>query len=318
MLNPQNLNYHHLRYFWEVARHGSLRIAAEKLNVSQPTISAQVKALEDSLERQLFSRSGRGLRLTPAGRMVMDYATEIFGLGVRMVDVLNGAHSRQPGRLSVGVTDSFAKLFAWSLIRPALREFPELFISCVEGKASELMGQLVTGRLDMVLSDEPAPVSLPIKAFSHLLGEVPVVLCATEALAETLTEGFPASLHEAPMLLPAAQTAWRHNLDHWFELQNVRPNVVAEFDDSALMKTAAADGFGVVPVAVPVAKEASARFGLVPICEPLQCGFPSYIITVERSLKHPAVRLIAQEASSYLQKKLGTAANAPKSSASQA
>ena len=303
MLTPQHLNYHHLRYFWEVARHGSLRVAAEKLNVSQPTISAQVKALEESLDRQLFSRSGRGLRLTPAGRMVMDYATEIFGLGGRLVDVLNGAQSRQPGRLSVGVTDSFAKLFAWSLIRPALREFPELFISCVEGKANDLMGQLVTGRLDMVLSDEPAPVSLPIKAFSHHLGEAPVIFCAAPSMAKAVAEGFPGSLHEFPMLLPSAQTSWRHQLDHWFEMQNVRPNVVAEFDDTALMKTAAADGLGVTPVAIPVADEARERFGLVPVCEPLDCGFPSYIITVERSLKHAAVRLIAREATSYLMKR---------------
>jgi LysR family transcriptional activator of nhaA len=299
MIMTQNLNYHHLRYFWEVGRHGSLRVAAEKLSVSQPTISAQVKALEESLQKQLFSRSGRGLKLTPTGRMVMDYATEIFGLGGRLVEVLNGAHARQPGRLNVGITDSFAKLFAWNLLRPALKEQAGLFVYCAEGKATDLLGQMVTGRLDMVLSDEPAPASLPIKAFNHLLGEVPVVFCACEALAGQLKEGFPGSLNGAPMLLPAAQTAWRHQLDHWFEVQGVRPNVVAEFDDSALMKTAAADGLGVVPIAMPVADEARARFGLHAISEALQCGFPSYIITVERSLKHPAVRLIAKEARNF-------------------
>ncbi len=300
MLNSQHLNYHHLRYFWEVARHGSLRVAAEKLSVSQPTISAQVKALEEALDRQLFSRSGRGLRLTAAGRMVMDYAGEIFGLGGRLVDVLNGAHSRQPARLNLGITDSFAKLFAWNLIRPALKQHPGLFVACSEGKPPELLAQMVTGRLDVVLSDEPAPSSLPIKAFSHLLGEVPVVFCASEALAGSLKDEFPASLNDTPMLLPSAQTAWRHQLDHWFEINNVKPNVVAEFDDSALMKTAAADGLGVVPIALPVAAEAEARFALHPISEALQCGFPSYLITVERSLKHPAVRTIAKDARSYL------------------
>jgi len=305
MLNSQHLNYHHLRYFWEVARHGSLRVAAEKLSVSQPTISAQVKALEDSLDRQLFSRSGRGLRLTEAGRMVMDYAGEIFGLGGRLVDVLNGAHSRQPVRLNLGITDSFAKLFAWNMVRPALKQHPGLFVACSEGKAAELLGQMVTGRLDVVLSDEPAPSSLPIKAFSHLLGEVPVVFCACEELASHLKEGFPGSLNDAPVLLPSAQTAWRHQIDHWFELNNVRPNVVAEFDDSALMKTAAADGLGVVAIAVPVAAEAEARFNLHRISEAVHCGFPSYLITVERSLKHPAVRTIAKEARAYF-KTVGT------------
>lgn len=300
MLTPQHLNYHHLRYFWEVARHGSLRVAAAKLGVSQPTISAQVKALEESLDRQLFSRSGRGLRLTTAGRMVMDHATEIFGLGSRLVEVLNGAESKQPVRLNLGITDSFAKLFAWNLVRPAIREHPGLIVACSEGKSGELLGQMVTGRLDAVLSDEPASATLPIKAFSHLLGEVPVVFCAVKALAEELKVGFPQSLNGAPILLPAVQTAWRHHLDHWFELQGVSPTVVAEFDDSALMKTAAADGLGVVAVAAPVLNEAQSRFQLFPISEALNCGFPSYLITVERSLKHPAVRTMAKEARSYL------------------
>ncbi len=299
MLTPQHLNYHHLRYFWEVARHGSLRVAAEKLNVSQPTISAQVKALEDALQRQLFNRSGRGLRLTAAGRMVMDYAGEIFGMGGRLVEALNGAHGRQPARLSLGITDSFAKLFAWNLVRPVLQQHPGLFVSCAEGKATELLAQMVTGRLDVVLSDEGAPASLPIKAFNHLLGEVPAGFCASEALARQLGTDFPEALREAPMLLPAAQTAWRHQLDHWFEVQGFRPNVVAEFDDSALMKTAAADGLGVAPVALPVAAEAEARFGLRLLGEARGCAFPAYLITVERSLKHPAVRTIAKEARAF-------------------
>lgn len=274
-------------------------MAAAKLGVSQPTISAQVKALEDSLDRQLFSRSGRGLRLTTAGRMVMDHATEIFGLGGRLVEVLNGAESKQPVRLNLGITDSFAKLFAWNLVRPAIREHPGLFVACSEGKAGELLGQLVTGKLDVVLSDEPASAALPIKAFNHHLGEVPVVFCAAKAMAGDLKADFPRSLNGAPVLMPSAQTAWRHQLDHWFELQGVKPVVVAEFDDSALMKTAAADGLGVVAVALPVVAEAEARFNLCAISEALNCGFPSYLITVERSLKHPAVRTIAKEARSY-------------------
>ncbi len=303
MLSSQHLNYHHLRYFWEVARHGSLRVAAEKMNVSQPTISAQVKALEETLQRQLFSRSGRGLRLTAAGRMVMDYAGEIFGMGGRLVEALNGSHARHPVRLNLGITDSFAKLFAWNLVRPALKQHPGLFVACSEGKATELLTQMVVGRLDVMLSDEAAPTSLPIKAFSHLLGEVPVTFCGCEDLVRRFGgDAFPASLQEAPMLLPAAQTAWRHQLDHWFEMRGLRPNVVAEFDDSALLKTAAADGLGVAPVALPVAAEAEARFGLRPLGEVTQCAFPCYLITVERSLKHPAVRTIAKEARVFFTK----------------
>ena len=305
MLTPQHLNYRHLRYFWEVARHGSLRVAAEKLSVSQPTISAQVKALEDALERQLFNRSGRGLRLTPAGRMVMDYAGEIFGLGGRLVDALNGGAGKHPVRLNLGITDSFAKLFAWNLVRPAIKNHPGLFVACTEGKATDLLAQMVTGRLDLILSDEPASTSLPFKAYNHLLGEVPVVFCASESLAGYLKEGFPGSLNEAPMLLPSSQSAWRHHLDHYFETQSVRPNVVAEFDDSALMKTAAADGLGIVPVALPVAAEAAKRYSLDCMSEAVQCGFPCYIITVERSLKHPAVRTMAKAARQYFKTNSG-------------
>jgi len=291
-----HLNYHHLRYFWEVARHGSLRVAAEKLRVSQPTISAQIKALEESLDRQLFNRSGRGLKLTRSGRLVMDYASEIFGLGGRLLEVLQGGDSLQNPRLNLGITDSFAKLFAWNLLRPAVQRHPGMFFSCTEGNATDLLTQMVLGKLDMILSDEPAPTSLPIKAFNHLLGEFPVVFCARETLAAELRENFPQSMNGAPLLLPAAESAWRHQLDHWFEVQGIRPHIVAEFDDSALMKTAGADGLGVVPMVMAVADEAMARYSMSLVGMAAQCHFVSYIITVERSLKHPAVRTIAKEA----------------------
>jgi LysR family transcriptional activator of nhaA len=297
MKSDLQLNYHHLRYFWEVANSGSLRVAAEKMNVSQPTISAQVKSLEESLEVQLFSRSGRGLKLTAAGRMVMEYAREIFGLGERLLEGLTGSGEAKNLRLSLGVTDSFAKLLAWNLVRPAIQKHPGIRVQCAEGKTGELLSQLVTGRLDMVLADEPAPSTLAVKAFSHLLGEARLVFASVPALVEKLKPGFPKSLNGAPVLLPAPQTAWRHHLDHWFETQGVRPKVVGEFDDSALMKTAAADGFGIAPIVEPVMREASLRYGLEPISAPVNCGFSAYIITVERSLRHPAIRSIARAAS---------------------
>ena len=290
-----HLNYHHLRLFWEVARSGSLRSAAARLHLSQPTISAQIKALEMTLDEKLFDRSGRGMKLTPAGRLVMECSGEIFSLGVEMLRSLHGVGNVRPLRLNVGITDSLPKLVAWRLIRPAMKAFPNLQLSCVEGHAQELLGQLASGRLDVVLSDEAAPSSLPVKAFNHLLGESPVVFCAAPALAKKLTKSFPALLKDAPVLLPASRTAWRHEIDRWFEAHQIRPRVVAEFDDAALMKTAAADDLGLVPVASAVLSEAVERYGLIPVGYPVRCGFSCYLITLERAMRHPALAVIAEE-----------------------
>ncbi|MBL9130131.1 MAG: LysR family transcriptional regulator [Verrucomicrobiaceae bacterium] len=297
-MNEPHLNYHHLRLFWEVARAGSLRAAASRLHLSQPTISAQIKALENNLDEQLFDRTGRGLKLTPQGRLVMDCAAEIFSLGTEMVRSLHGLGSARSLRLNVGITDSLPKLVAWRLIRPAVRAFQNLQLSCAEGHAQELLGSLAAGRLDVVLSDEAAPSSLPVKAFNHLLGESPVVFCATPALARRLTKNFPASLKDAPVLLPASRTAWRHELDRWFDSHRIRPRVVAEFDDAALMKTAAADSMGITPIAAAVLDEAVDRYGLKPVGRPVRCGFTCHLITLERAMRHPALAVIAGEAKS--------------------
>lgn len=295
-MNPAHLNYHHLRLFWEVARAGSLRAASARLNLSQPTISSQIKALENSLDEQLFDRTGRGLKLTSQGRLVMECAAEIFSLGTEMVRSLHGMGNTRNLRLNVGITDSLPKLVAWRLIRPAVKAFPNLQLSCVEGHSQELLGLLAGGRLDVVLSDEAAPSSMPVKAFNHLLGESPVVFCSTPLMARKLSRGFPGSLKDAPMLLPASRTAWRHEIDRWFDSHRIRPRVVAEFDDAALMKTAAADGLGVAPIAAAVLDEAVDRYGLKPVGRPVKCGFSSYLITLERAMRHPALAVITAEA----------------------
>lgn len=298
-----HLNYHHLRLFLEVARCGSLRSAATRLHLSQPTISAQIKALEKELDETLFDRSGRGMKITPSGQLVMERATEIFSLGTEMVRSLHGLGSTRSLRLNIGITDSLPKLVAWRLIRPAVKAFPNLHLSCAEGHSQELLGQLASGRLDVVLSDEAAPSTLPVKAFNHLLGESPVVFCAAAALAKRLIKNFPSSLKDAPVLLPASRTAWRHEIDRWFDTRRIRPRVVAEFDDAALMKTAAADGLGVAPIALAVLDEAVERYGLMPIGRPVQCGFSCYLITLERSMRHPAVAVIAGESKSVIKYK---------------
>ena len=236
------------------------------------------------------------MKLTPSGRLGMECAAEIFSLGTEMVRSLHGLGSTRSLRLKVGITDSLPKLVAWRLIRPAVKAFPNLQLSCAEGHAQELLGSLAAGRLDVVLSDEAAPSSLPVKAFNHLLGESPVVFCAAPALAKKLSKNFPASLKDAPALLPASRTAWRHELDRWFDSHRIRPRIVAEFDDAALMKTAAADGMGLAPIAAAVLDEAVDRYGLMPIGRPVRCGFSCHLITLERAMRHPALAVIAAEA----------------------
>lgn len=295
LMNNPHLNYHHLRLFWEVARSGSLRAASTRLHLSQPTISAQIKSLENSLDEQLFDRTGRGLKLTAAGRLVMECAGEIFALGTEMLRSLQGQGNARTLRLNIGITDSLPKLVAWRLIRPAMKAFPNLQLTCTEGHAQELLGSLAAGRLDVVLSDEAAPSSLRIKAFNHLLGEAPVVFCAAQSLAKKLGKSFPNSLKNAPVLLPASRTAWRYAIDRWFDSHHISPRVVAEFDDAALMKTAAADGLGCAPIAASVVDEVVDQYGLKPIGPPVRCGFSCYLITLERSMRHPALSVIATE-----------------------
>lgn len=294
-MNLPHLNYHHLRLFWEVARSGSLRTAASRLNLSQPTISAQIKALEDVLEEKLFDRSGRGMKLTAQGRVVMECAGEIFALGTEMIRSLQGRGSARSLRLNVGITDSMPKLVGWRLIRPAVKAFANLQLACFEGSAQELLGQLAGGRIDVVLSDEAAPSWLPVKAYTHCLGASPVVFCAIPAVATKLTKKFPSSLNDAPMLLPVSRTAWRHEIDRWLDAHRLSPRIVAEFDDAALMKTAAADGLGIVPIAAAVLDEAVERYGLKPLGKAVQCGFSCHLITLDRAMRHPAVAVIAAE-----------------------
>ena len=304
IMNELPLNYHHLRLFWEVARAGSLRAAATRLHLSQPTISAQIKSLETELDERLFDRTGRGLKLTPAGILVMECAAEIFSLGTEMVRSLHGFNSTRNLRLNVGVTESLPKHVVWRLIRPAMQSLPNLQLSCVEGRAQELLGSLAAGRLDVVISDEPAPSSLPVKTFNHPLGESPVVFCGTPELAKKFTKNFPASLKDAPILLPPNRTAWRHEIDRWLDSHRIRPRIVAEFDDAALMKTAAADGLGIAPIAAAVLDDAIRRYGLKPIGRPVRCGFSCHLITLERAMRHPAVSIIAAESKTVFQKKL--------------
>ena len=294
------LNYHHLRYFWVVAKAGGLRKAAEMLHISQPTISAQIAALEGVLDEKLFHRGGRALALTEAGHRVFSYAEEIFSLGEELLD----AAGQRPGarllRVHIGITDSMPKLVSYRIIKPIFQLGQPLQAACREGNAADLLGQLAAYRLDIVLADEPAPSSLPIRVFNHFLGECGVTFCAERKLAATLKRNFPQSLNEAPGLLPASNTALRRALEKWFQAGKIRPHVVAEFDDAALMTVAAADGLGFFAVPTLVVKEVVARYGFQIIGRTEDCAQQFYVISAERKLTQPAVLAITSQARAAL------------------
>jgi len=294
------LNYHHLRYFWVVAKEGGLRKAADKLHVSQPTISAQIAALEEVIGEKLFRRGGRALALTEAGHRVLSYAEEIFSLGQELLDAARQQPTARSLRVHIGITDSLPKLVSYNIIKPIFKLEQTVQAVCREGKVADLLGQLAAYRLDIVLADEPAPSSLPIKVFNHFLGDCGVTFCAERKLAATLKRKFPQSLNDAPVLLPAGNTALRRSLEKWFQAGEIRPRLVAEFDDAALMKVAAVDGLGFFALPTLVMPEAVASYDYQFIGRTEDCRQQFYAISAERKLTHPAVLAITSQARAVL------------------
>ena len=286
------LNYHHLRYFWTVAKEGSLARAAEKLHVSQPSISEQIRELEAALGEKLFRREGRNNKLTHAGHVVFGYAEEIFALGRELMNDVKQRPGARTLRLYVGVVDSFPKLVTNEILKPVFLMPQTVHVICREGKMEDLLAQLAAHRLDIVLADEPASSSANFKTFDHPLGETGTTFCAEKKLAAQLKRQFPKSLHDAPALLPAEKTSLRRVLETWFREQRIQPRVVAEFDDLALMKVMAAEGRGFIAVPTMAAKDAVGHYGFQTIGQADGCRVRFHAITAERRIAHPAVALI--------------------------
>jgi LysR family transcriptional activator of nhaA len=286
------LNYHHLHYFWVVARTGSIARASQELRLSQPTISNQLKTLEASLGHPLLERRGRGLVLTDVGRTVQRYADEIFRTGRELQQALKGVPTRERIPFAVGVADVIPKLVAERMLQFAVDAVKDLRLVCREGPLPALLASLALHELDVVLSDSPAPESVRVKAFGHLLAESGVVFLAAPRLAH-LRKGFPGSLSGAPVLLPAAGTALRQGLETWFAAREVEPVVAGEFDDGALLKAFGARGMGVFPAPAMIEKEVCVQYGVAAVGRTEEVRERFYALTVERRLRHPAVVAIA-------------------------
>jgi LysR family transcriptional activator of nhaA len=292
---PDLLNYHHLRYFWAVVREGGITRASERLHVSQPAISSQLRELERSLGARLYTRSGRSIVLTDVGRLTFQYAEQIFGIGRELVEVVTGRSAPRPRALSIGIADAVPKLIAYRLVEPALRLEPPVRVVCIEGKPDRLLGDLARHQLDLVLSDAPAPASAKVKAYSHLLGESGVGLFGVKDF-RALKRGFPKSLAGIPLLMPTETATLRRSIDRWFEGHAVNPNIVGEFEDSALMKVFGQKGLGLFPAPLALARDIKAQHGAELVGSLEGLTERTYALTVERRLRHPAAIAISESA----------------------
>ena len=299
------LNFKHLRYFWAVAKAGGIARASERLHLTPQTISGQISLFEEVLGYKLFARVGRRLELTDAGRVALSYADEIFTLGEELEGVLRSPAKGRPLQLSVGVADAVPKSVAYRLLEPALGLPEPLHMVCREGKLANLLADLAVHRFDIVISDSPMPASVTVKGFSHLLGECGVTFFATAKLARQHKGSFPRLLDGAPLLLPGEDAAVRPKLMRWFDAQRIRPRIIGEFDDGALMKAFGRAGAGIFPAPSAIAEQVRRQYGVVPIGRTEAVTEAFYAISVERRLTHPAVVAISDGARKELFRRRG-------------
>lgn len=289
-----HFNYKHLYYFWVVAKEGGITKAADKLDMAVQTVSAQVRELEKSLGFALLKPAGRGLVLTEAGLAAMKQADLIFKLGEALPSHVRDAASTPMARLTVGICDSLPKMVAHRLLLPIM-PVKNLKLTCHEGELEDLLGDLALHRLDVVLSDRPAPSNINIKLYSHALGASDIAMYGTKSLAKAARQHFPQSLASVPILLPTPHNAVRDRLDRWFEQHHITPNVVGEFEDSALLKTFGANGMGIFPAAEWVHEDLLAHYAVSRLgaCTGVKEHF--FAIGTERKVNHPLVQSLLNQ-----------------------
>ena len=294
------INYKHLHYFWAVAKQGGVARASEHLHLTPQTISGQINLLEDSLGEALFTRAGRNLELTEAGRLVLSYADEIFSLGGELEDTVRNLPSGRPMNFRVGIADVVPKTIACRLLAPALDLPDKVRIICKENSLDSLLGELALHRVDMVLADSPIPPGLDIRGFNHSLGDCGISFLATAPLAGALQGEFPQCLNGAPLLLPSDISQLHRRLLRWLDGLHVHPSIVGEFDDSALMKAFGQAGKGIFVAPKAISREIIKQYGvrLVGSTEAVREHF--YAISVERKISHPAVAAITETAREWL------------------
>ncbi|MGE8153436.1 transcriptional activator NhaR [Pseudomonas vancouverensis] len=290
------LNYRQLHYFWVVAKTGSIVRACEQLNLTPQTISGQISLLEQTYGIELFRRVGRQLELTEAGRQTLPYAEQMFQLGGELELMLRAQPNEQQILFRVGVADVVPKSIVYRLIAPTMELSEPLRITCREDKLERLLADLAIQRLDLVISDSPMPSHLDIKGYSQKLGECGISFFATSELATRYGNDFPRNLHGAPLLIPGPETVVRSRLQRWFAEQQIQPQIVGEFDDSALMQAFGQSGSGIFIGPSVIADEVKRQCGVEVIGQTDAVSESFYAISVDRKVKHPGIVAITEGA----------------------
>lgn len=290
------VNYKHLHYFWVVAKEGGIARASERLHLTPQTISGQLSLLEEYLGISLFSRVGRNLALTETGRLVLSYADEIFSLGGELEELVHQLPASLPETLRVGVVDVVPKSIAHRILAPALKMPEPVRMICRESSLDTLLAELAVHRLDLVLADRPIPSNVSTRGFSHKLGECAVSFFATEKLKKNLKGDFPQCLDRAPLLLPSSDNQLRSGIDQWLDKHRIYPRVVAEFDDSALMKVFGQEDAGIFIAPAAIEAEVTTQYRATCIGRVNEVKERFYAISVERRVSHPVVATIMETA----------------------
>jgi LysR family transcriptional activator of nhaA len=291
------INFKHLRYFWTVAKSGSIVRASSQLHVTPQSISSQLAELEEALGTGLFRRVGRGLEMTDIARRIVSYAEEIFGLEAELLAVVRDQGSRTALPFRIGIADSVPKSLTYRVVEPALHMEEAVRLFCKEGRLVSLLADLSVHRLDMVIADRAMPADLKVRAYNHLLGSSDVTVFGAEALVQTLKGTFPSAVDNAPFLLPGEEVAIRPALERWFEAQRVRPQIVGEFDDSALLKAFGQGGAGLFVAPTAIADYVCRQYDVRVVGRIESIIEQLYAITTERRMQHPAAVAVSQAAS---------------------
>ena len=294
------MNFKHLHYFWWVAKAGGVARASEKLHLTPQTISGQLKLLEESVGEPLFNRVGRGLVMTETGHLVYQYADEIFTLGAELTSRMKTGRVVVPAVLAVGVVNSIPKLIASRILQPVLQSEIPIRLVCREGGLENLLSELAVHQLDLVLSDRAIPSGLSVKAFSHALGSSDIAFFAKKGTTRQYEKNFPHCLDQAPILLPTMDNPIRRALDDWFDREGISPKLVAEFEDSALMKVFGEAGNGIFPAPAAISDEVERMYQCRRIGPDIDVQEKYYAISPERKLKHPSVVKIIENARTQL------------------
>lgn len=290
-MKTSGLNFRHLYFFWMVAKEGGVTRAAERLGLAVQTISMQLASLEQSIGKQLLEPQGRRLVPTEAGKLALSYCDQIFLLGEQLQDALDEAEAGKM-RLTVGISDSLPKLIAFRLLQATQGLDQKVRLVCMEAEFEDLLADLALGKLDVVLTDRTVRAGGSLKVFSHLLGESDMKLFGVPGLADKYRPNFPASLNHAPLLVPTRNNALRGRIDAWLVQHEVRPEIVGEFEDNAMLNTFGRNGLGLFFATSALAHDIEEQFGAVLVGHAPELREHFYAISNARKIKHPAIEAI--------------------------